>query len=290
MYKYIYIVFVLICTFNASSSLASVYGDTIEQIKKIYATSNNHLHAEFLNLDVIHNNSKFIELLKEMVENKDGILEKINGYYHPVGFVKIVLYKGEKGEQLRLHLWDKNNAKNIKQHFNNGWEPIHNHRWNFSSKVITGGLAMHEYTDHDCRLRFNDIKEAENEVNKVKLGESYKIYDVSIISSKNVYNGYKVIKTGKFAIIGNKTQKFVSNNNAYYLDHRTPHQVKPEQNTSTILLMDPPSKIIASEIFSYKDKFQDEFELQNITPKETQIYAREFLDHLNRSKKCYTAQ
>ena len=251
----------------------------VEQINKIYSNSTLHSHEDFLNLDIVKNDSKFKELIKQLVENDDDILKNISGYYHPIGFIKIVLYKGKKGEQLRFHFWGKGGIKAIQQDFNNGREPIHNHRWNFSSKVVMGRLDMKEYQDASPQIRFDSKKEAE--IMKTKLNETYKLYDIFIIPSRQKDEDYKTIPTNQLAVIGDCTSKYVSAGNSYYLDHHIPHQVKSESNTSTILLIDPPSKLIASEIFpDQDDHFQEEFKLQDLSLEEAQRYLREFLYNL----------
>lgn len=260
---------------------ASVYTDTIKQIDNIYSKSNTHTHEEFCNLDIIKDNSKFKKLLKELSENKEGELSKVKGYYHPVGFIKVVIYKGEKGQQMRLHFWGKGGEKAIEQEFNGGWEPIHNHRWNFSSKVIKGGLMMKEYTDFDDARRFNDITSAKKAL--AGLNKTFKMYDVSLVPTNNI--DYKVIDTGQFALVGNCIDKYVSSNQSYWISNTTPHQVQPKKNTSTLLLMDPATKLFASEIFPTKeDKFENNMNLQNITQKEIQSYIKEFLEAINKEE------
>jgi len=180
---------------------------------------------------------------------------------------------------LRFHFWGKGEENAIKQNFNDGWEPIHNHRWNFSSKVIKGGLDSKEYFDSDSRVRFDIREEAEAE--KVDLNSSYKLYDVCAVPTRQEGADYRIFRTGKFAIIGNYTRKYMAAGNSYYLDHRIPHQVKPEFDTCTLLLMDPPSKLLASEIFvDSNDHFQEEFKLQDLSFEETQKYLKEFLGSL----------
>ena len=258
---------------------ANIYHDTVGQIKKIYNRVSRHAHLDFLNLDIVKSDTKFKEFLQQIAENDQGILSEISAYYHPAGFIKIVLYKGSKGEQLRFHFWGKGGPKAIQQDFNNGWEPIHNHRWNFSSKIITGGLDMKEYHDADARMRFDNKDDAEDEL--MNLNKTYKLYDVFIIPSRKKEEDYTIIQTGKFAVIGNYTRKYMRPGHSYYLDHRIPHKVKPDLDTSTILLMDPASKITASEIFpNVDDHFEEEFKLQYLNPDETQKYLKEFLQSL----------
>lgn len=259
--------------------LANMYHHTVEQIKKIYKKNSHHHHLDFLHLDIIKSDHKFKEFIAQIAENDQGVLSHISAYYHPAGFIKIILYKGEQGEQLRFHFWGKGGENAIQQNFNEGWQPIHNHRWNFSSKIITGGLDMKEYHDADARMRFDDKQEAQEEL--LHVNNTYQLYDVFMLPTRKEEDDYTIIQTGKFAVIGNYTRKYMQPGNSYYLDHRIPHQVKPALYTSTILLMDPPSKLHVSEIFpKVDDQFEEEFILQYLTPEETQKYLREFLNYL----------
>lgn len=278
--KYFCIVFTLVFIPTYFSS-ETIYIDTVKQIKSIYSKSSTHTHKDFLKLDIIKDNVKFKKFLKEIIKNKNGALLKVNGYYHPIGFIKIVLYKGEKDEQLRLHFWGRAGNKIIKQKFIDGWEPIHNHRWNFSSKVIQGGLIMKEYLDFNSETRFQNILEARQKL--ATLNKTWKIFNVSVVPTNN--KNYKTIETGKFALIGNRVDKYVSSNKSYWLSNTTPHQVKSEKNTSTILLMDPPVRSYSSEIFHDKQEtFADTMNLEKLTHKEIQAYIKEFLKNLEEEK------
>lgn len=278
MYKQLIYLLIISSTSNFSIK-ANIYHDTVNQLKKIYKYSNKHTHVDFQSLDIIKSDTKFKEFLKQLINNDQNILNEIQSYYHPAGFIKLIIYKGANNEQLRLHFWGKGGEKAIKQNFNDGWEPIHNHRWNFSSKIIRGGLDCKEYFDADSRMRFDSKDEAKIELSD--LNSSYKLYDVCIIPTRQEGCGYKIIKTGKFALIGNYSRKYIHAGNTYYLDHRIPHQVKPEVNTSTLLLIDPPIKQFASEIFiDENDTFQEEYKLQNLSLEEIQEYLKEFLDNL----------
>lgn len=274
---FIKLYFILFTTIS-HSIMAGAYFDTIDQVKAMYSVYDRHTHLDFLNLEIVKNELKFKDLLRELIRNDDNILDCVGAYYHPAGFIKLVLYNGEKGEQLRFHFWGKGDKKAIHQEFNDGWEPVHNHRWNFSSKVIRGELDMREYMDHNSHVRFDSKDEAL--FVKHKFNNTYFSYDVVIVPTrlKEEKDDYKIIKTGRVALIGDCIFKKITRGHAYYLDHRVPHQVKPEPDTVTLLLMDPPSKSFASEIFVQpEDRFQDEFKLINLTHEEIQQYLLEFL-------------
>ena len=52
----------------------------------------------------------------------------IKSYLHSNGFVKILLQKDASGESVRLHYWPRPSID----------DDIHNHRWSFSSVVLSG--------------------------------------------------------------------------------------------------------------------------------------------------------
>ena len=81
---------------------ANIYHDTVDQIKKIYRSSTKHTYVDFLNLDIIKSDIKLKEFLGQLADNDQGILHEVAAYYHPAGFIKIVLYKGQNKEQLRF--------------------------------------------------------------------------------------------------------------------------------------------------------------------------------------------
>jgi hypothetical protein len=245
------------------SLFGNVYNDAIEEIEKIYASSISHSHSDFLNLDIVKSNSKLKLFLKEIVENNGGVLSQISGYYHPVGFIKIILYKGKKGQQLRLHLWGEGEEKAIHQDFNEGWEPIHNHRWNFSSKVLKGGLDCREFMTKDNSKRH------------------FQPYKLMTMPTRQKENDYQMIDMGKFVMLAQSLEKYVLEGQSYYLDHATPHQIKSEPKTSTLLLMDPPSKLTASEIFlSENEHPQLHFELSDLTDEEIRKYIDKMIQEL----------
>ena len=63
-------------------------------------------------------------------------------YRHALGFEKIVLLAGKPDFMLRAHIW----RPSIDQRETS--EHIHNHRFSFASRVLTGNLAMDIFTPH----------------------------------------------------------------------------------------------------------------------------------------------
>jgi hypothetical protein len=63
-------------------------------------------------------------------------------YRHALGFEKIVLLAGKPDFMLRAHIWRPGiDQREVSEH-------IHNHRFSFASRVLTGNLAMDIYTPH----------------------------------------------------------------------------------------------------------------------------------------------
>lgn len=258
---------------------ASVYSETVKQVETMYERTKEHCHHEFMEMDIVKDESQLKRLLKEIIKNENNVLEKISAYYHPIGFIKIVLHRGREGQQLRLHFWGRKSEKVIQQNFNEGWEPIHNHRWSFSSKVIRGGLAIREYTDLSPQKRFESIVNAAIQ-SEIERDHNFQIYEVLELPGNRILGKYDINNTLRFAFIGNLTKKKVLSGNAYYTHHTMPHQVKPNPYTSTLLLIDPPAKL-ASEIFiNGEEDFLREVDLTELTQVELQEQIIEFLQAL----------
>lgn len=265
----------LLCLLTFCSRLiyASVYQDTINQIKTIYQNSSIHKHQDFLALDIIQDNLKFKDFLSELINQANfDFLKQITAYYHPVGFIKIILYRGDQGEQLRLHFW----RKGILQNFHDGWEPIHNHRWNFSSKVIRGSLLCREYQDSGLRLKRTKISDLKN------IDYLNRLYEVLLIPANQNSDIYHVISSDTVAVINDCVCRQICAGQSYYLDNCTPHQVKSELDTATILLLDPPAKTSASEVFTTKlDHFEHDLKLQYLDILQIKQHLADFLATLN---------
>lgn len=79
-------------------------------------------------------------LLKAFLEDEDRLRAAAGrSYVHPNGFTKIVLSAG-RGHQLRLHIWWQRPGDAVPKDSN-----VHNHRWDFSSVLITGGYRYQEF-------------------------------------------------------------------------------------------------------------------------------------------------
>lgn len=125
---------------------------------------------------------QLIQLLTEILADQQVLAEVCSrSYQHGNGFLKVVLL--DRGYKLRLHIWFEGQSCE---------ENIHDHRWSFSSVVLTGtltseiwkdhvqGLSLHEYEYHaatNAHLPFKtdvgmqQFKLEHTQVNTV--GESY---------------------------------------------------------------------------------------------------------------------
>jgi len=82
--------------------------------------------------------------LASTLESVNAVLE----YVHSNGFRKILLRSFDDGSRLRLHLWEDTAEQNI-----------HDHRWGFTSLVLTGGIEERLYARSDDLMHeFNVYK------------------------------------------------------------------------------------------------------------------------------------
>ncbi|MFW1644925.1 hypothetical protein [Acinetobacter guillouiae] len=82
--------------------------------------------------------SQLIQLLTSILADQHTLTEiSARSYRHGNGFLKVVLL--DRGFKLRLHIWFAGQACE---------ENIHDHRWSFSSLILTGALTSEIWKDH----------------------------------------------------------------------------------------------------------------------------------------------
>jgi len=88
-------------------------------------------------------------MLLTAILNDKNTLAKISArsYQHGNGFLKIVLL--DRGYKLRLHIWFAGQSCE---------ENIHDHRWSFSSLVLTGALTSEIWKDHAQGQKFQEYE------------------------------------------------------------------------------------------------------------------------------------
>lgn len=93
------------------------------------------------------NKDNIIQILESIIEDSIYLKEIASkSYLHNNGFDKFSLIDNSNFK-LRLHIWWPENKFNTA-------EDIHNHPWDFSSKVITGSLSFKNYEYDDSGENF----------------------------------------------------------------------------------------------------------------------------------------
>ena len=271
--------FCFVCLMLSSFAYGNVHQKSSEQIDHIYKESNFHSHADFLSLEIVRNRSELKKLLRQIIANQSGELEQVSGYFHPVGFVKMTLYVGSKGQKLRLHFWGQKLMDGAYKEITGGWEPIHNHRWNFSSIVLSGGLHVREYEVPFCGRKFETIEEAKVYHQKVENPLQYNLYSIYAVPAKASVSTFEIEPVNRYQLIGGCYTYDLMQGEHYYTPHNRPHQVLPDPHTATLLLLDPPSKPKASQIFVPDEKaFISQLEPIELSQSEVKDQLIYFLD------------
>ncbi len=92
-------------------------------------------------LEPLSTKDRVLQILSSLLQDNKR-LEEIakRSYLHFNGFDKIVLLESEEfGYRLRLHLWRP-------EHFIEHFEHVHNHPWDFSSRILAGSLKFQIYS------------------------------------------------------------------------------------------------------------------------------------------------
>ncbi len=115
---------------------------TIKDVSTVLCERLRRYDSEVLSgaLSVISDRPALIELL-EFIYSDDSVLANVaaKSYAHRNGFDKLVLIASSKPEfRLRLHIWWPNSDEIGDMH-------IHNHKWDFRSRIIEGSYRHKEY-------------------------------------------------------------------------------------------------------------------------------------------------
>jgi hypothetical protein len=255
------------------TSFINIISKTLEEIYAIYERSDMATISDFDNMSIVKCDTYFRDFLEEIVCSENAFLRNIEAYYHPVGFIKMILFRKsahEKIGQLRLHFWGSDRSKAIVQEFLDGWEPCHNHRWSCNSKVIRGGLDIREYSDLLPKYRFDSYQEAEEfRKNELKEPNQFGTFPVYYVPKRKQKYDYNIKFSWKYALLGRMTTKRVIGGEVYSFSDKDVHQVKSAPLTTTLLLIDPETKHESSEIFkNKKNKFDVGLELKMLTEDE----------------------
>ncbi|MDA1656354.1 MULTISPECIES: hypothetical protein [Bacillus] len=183
-------------------------------------------------LEPVCTNEQLIILLKSLLNDQEKLAEIASkSYTHANGFDKIVLIENyEVGYRLRLHIWRPDHVLFHAEH-------VHNHPWDFSSKVLTGALTFKTY-------KLNEL-----------FGEELYHYRTLPLPSGEVGHQLKDLGRENLNWVFDAT---IEAGSFYTLSKEVIHRVIKESDrlTSTIMLQTPIEGIV-SDLFTeepYKDE------------------------------------
>jgi len=115
---------------------------------------NENKEYELYNMNIVVNilgNKYFLHILFRMVINNERWMQNITkrSYTHDNHFVKLVILDTPKSIKLRFHIWGNNSYGDCN---------IHDHRWNFASKVICGNMIQEEYEETDFQFQSDNLQ------------------------------------------------------------------------------------------------------------------------------------
>jgi hypothetical protein len=151
--------------------------------------------------------------------NSPQLLKQIaaRSYWHPNGFLKLILARSSTGSTLRIHSWQQQKQQSIPAGLDTD---IHSHRWPFVSFVIAGALDIHEFTETP------------------QAGDEYSKY----ICAPNQSGQYKLKLLGLARLSRYKTQR-LDVGKYYSIDTNILHQVfNRSQETVTIVIQGLPNR------------------------------------------------
>ncbi len=154
-------------------------------------------------------------LLEEfMFETKLAVHENLNSYFHDNGFDKIVLFQDDETKmKMRLHIWYPMLIPGQRRPRQN----VHNHRWDFSSIVLTGQAT---------NLIYRMACEGEN-------GEELYHYRYYARGSKE---HYEVELLGKSQVVTETVERHEAGK-LYSIDNEILHRVDIDDNATVATLV-----------------------------------------------------
>ena len=130
---------------NTAQILLQQYQTQLEQYFAIHNDA-TALLSHFLEQQF--SKAQLLTLLTAILQDEQSLAEiSARSYQHGNGFLKVVLLDCEY--KLRLHIWFAGQSCE---------ENIHDHRWSFSSLIITGALTSEIWTDADAGQDFQEYE------------------------------------------------------------------------------------------------------------------------------------
>jgi len=117
-------------------------GWTQELASSLASCVNSPLSNDLLCHETSEIKGGLIALLK-LGLNDHAVLKNIalNSYRHPLGFTKILIWRGASGKSIRVHDWPSTQDERSTAPLSD----IHDHYWEFRSSILRGALRFREY-------------------------------------------------------------------------------------------------------------------------------------------------
>lgn len=130
---------------STAQNLLEQYQTQLDQFFSMSQDANKEL-SDWLSTHF--STAQVIELLQAIIADPQALSTvSRRSYQHGNGFLKVVLL--ERGYKLRLHIWFAGQSCE---------ENIHDHRWSFSSLVLTGALTSEIWKDQNEGQLFQEYE------------------------------------------------------------------------------------------------------------------------------------
>jgi hypothetical protein len=160
-----------------------------------------------------------------------GLLEKAR--WHPLGFLKIPIAVGAQGQRVRLHFWPASSSIPIP-------EDIHDHYWDFSSRMLCGEL---ESTCYESESQYGTLYEV------------WSLSDFRVNSEAG--RPYEFCFTGITSLRVEYAHK-LSVSSAYHMKVGMIHRIHKMNNNpaATLILQGPPVSKVTKVFYPVRSKMQ----------------------------------
>ena len=196
-------------------------------------------------------NAAFLISVIDEILKSDEIITRITqtSYKNITGFLKIVLVSSDKESwKLRLHIWQED-----------GIEDLHNHKWDFYSKIIQGTIIQDTYTI------------ANNYIDR-KNSQKYSIREPISLMPQDVHGKkpcpcrdlYSLKSSNNFAYLYKSSSTIISENFSYYMPYDLIHTIKPSQDAVTFVFTSEQVQE-NSNVFLLNSQYQ-KMEIQRYAP------------------------
>ena len=183
--------------------------------------------------------SELVQLALDEVESSSSLLDNLskNSYWHSTGIFKLVLWKPQGNTpEVRLHIWSERSRTFSATHV----DSIHNHRWDFASKILSGTFRKELFTTEDVGLNDHQHFRFESQGR----GQPNKVTHIANVSVNTSFD--TTIECG----------------GQYYLNSRILHRLTPTTKDLSATLF-----VCSPNLFTYSDVlFSPDSRKQNSEP------------------------